>query len=184
MGLNSSLRQFQHMLKYRFNQEVIEERDSENVTSTRQHRESEKAKPNPLEERHINSNFNQPRGSTGKGNYSSLVPSRAPHRTSNSSTGSSQHLSKPSPWQFEQKAKETMYHFKPTLDIEIDPVPVHPKSKTFEAQPEDREESIFDQCLEESQQIPPEMVTVHQEASQLAASLEPSLPSDSNFMLK
>lgn len=49
--MNSSLRHFQDLLKYKYNQEVIEERDSENVTSARLARqESEQSKAKPLQE--------------------------------------------------------------------------------------------------------------------------------------
>jgi hypothetical protein len=40
LNMNSSLRHFQDLLKQKLNQEVIEERESENVTSARQGREN------------------------------------------------------------------------------------------------------------------------------------------------
>jgi hypothetical protein len=54
--LTSSFKHFQDLLKYKCNQEVIEERESENVTSARLGRQEEHNPPRPLQEIRYNSN--------------------------------------------------------------------------------------------------------------------------------
>jgi hypothetical protein len=124
MNMNSSLRHFQDLLKQKLSQEVIEERESENVTSARQGRENEPtrhqqefSRAKPLQEQFFDSVENK---FAGRSAYNNYIPAKTLGESltflndfNRDKAKSTQEMPtmKPGPWEFEKKAKQTLYQY-------------------------------------------------------------------------
>lgn len=120
---------------------MIEERESENVTSARLRREDNEQGV-PLQE--IKPNFNN---TYVYNNFSNGKKGVEP-------LSNQVEISTQFPWQFEKKAKQTLYEHKPELSLKEQPIPdISQGFSRIDKSVDDKDDSIFDRHFNDSEKV-------------------------------